>query len=131
MQYDGALYATLQRTLYVQWGPPNVGGFLEPAAIFATAVLAFLVRKRRPAFRLTLGAALALLLAFPGVFFALVAPANEAFRGAAHAPVPSDWMDQRVRWETGHAIRFALQLLALALMTLSIAFETPDGEPKR
>ena len=35
MQYDASLYITLQKTLYVQWGPPNFGGFLEPVAIAA------------------------------------------------------------------------------------------------
>jgi len=25
MQYDASLYITLQKTLYVQWGPPNFG----------------------------------------------------------------------------------------------------------
>ena len=68
MQYDAALYVTLQKTLYVAWGPPNVGGILEPAAILATVSLAFLLRQRRPAFWLTLGAGVALLLAFPVVF---------------------------------------------------------------
>jgi hypothetical protein len=30
MLYDAELYVTLQKTLYVAWGPPNAGGFLEP-----------------------------------------------------------------------------------------------------
>lgn len=45
MQYDAALYVTLKKTLYVAWGPPNVGGILEPAAILATVSLAFLLRE--------------------------------------------------------------------------------------
>ena len=56
MLYDAASYITLQKTLYVAWGPPNVGGFLEPAAILPTSVLAFGVRRKR-AFWLSLGAA--------------------------------------------------------------------------
>ena len=31
MQYPADLYVTLQRSLYVHWGPPSVGGILEPA----------------------------------------------------------------------------------------------------
>jgi len=27
LQYDATLYLTLQKTLYVQWGPPNIGIF--------------------------------------------------------------------------------------------------------
>ena len=38
MLYDGVLYSTLQRTLYVQWGWPNVGGVLELAAILAAVI---------------------------------------------------------------------------------------------
>ena len=57
MRYDAALYITLQKTLYVAWGPPNVGGILEPAAILATISLAFILRKRKQAFSYTLGGA--------------------------------------------------------------------------
>lgn len=126
MQYDAALYVTLQKTLYVAWGPPNVGGILEPAAILATVSLAFLLRQRRPAL-LTLGAGVALLLAFPVVFFVFVAPANEAFLSATTASVPANWMELRTNWETGHAIRFVLQLVALGLLTLSVLFEIREN----
>ena len=113
----------LQKTLYVEWGPPNIGGILEPAAILATISLAFIIRKRKRAFWLSLGAALALLLAFPVVFFSLVAPANRVFLAATSASIPPDWMMWRTKWETGHVIRFALQLSALALLVLSVLFE--------
>ncbi|HWM93713.1 MAG TPA: anthrone oxygenase family protein [Thermoanaerobaculia bacterium] len=131
MQYDAELYVTWQKTLYVAWGPPNVGGFLEPAAILATLWLAFLVRRRRPAFWLTLGAGAALLLAFPVVFFLFVAPANEAFRSASAASVPANWMEMRSSWETGHAIRFVLQLAALSLLTLSVLLEIREAGTER
>ena len=36
MQYDATLYITLQKSLYVQWGPPHFGEVLEPSAIAAT-----------------------------------------------------------------------------------------------
>jgi uncharacterized membrane protein len=74
-------------------GPPNVGGILEPAAILATIILAFLVRTRTPAFWLSLGAAMVLLVAFPLVFFLFVAPANEAFRAATPTSIPPNWTD--------------------------------------
>ena len=41
MQYGAHLYITLQQSLYVQWGPPQLGGFLEPAAIAVTGLLVF------------------------------------------------------------------------------------------
>jgi hypothetical protein len=39
---------------------------------------------------------MALLLAFPVVFFLFVAPANEAFRAATPASVPPNWTALRV-----------------------------------
>jgi hypothetical protein len=119
MQYDGALYVTLQKTLYVEWGPPNFGGFLEPGAILATILLAFAARQQRPAFWLTLIAVVSLLLAFPVVFFWLVNPANAAFRDSTAAALPADWVGWRERWEYGHAIRFALHLMGFAALLLS------------
>ncbi len=68
MQYSGDLHVTLQRTLYVQWGFPNFGGILEPAAVVSTCVLVFLVRRQRRRLWFTLFAAVALVLAFPVVF---------------------------------------------------------------
>src|SRR3954453_9376375 len=68
LMYDSATYITVQKTLYLAWGPGHVGAILEPAAIVATVALVFLVRRRRAPFWLTLAAAIALLLAFPVVF---------------------------------------------------------------
>lgn len=126
MQYDAALYITLQKTLYVAWGPPNVGGILEPAAILATISLAFVLRKNMSAFLLTLGAGLALLLAFPVVFFIWVAPANEVFLSALPGSIPANWEEMRTSWETGHTIRFVLQLAALSVLVVSVLLETRE-----
>ena len=124
MLYDAALYITLQKTLYVAWGPPNVGGILEPAAILATIALSFFERKRRTAMRLSVGATVALLLAFPVVFFVYVAPANEAFLAATLTSIPPNWMELRASWETGHTIRFVLQLAALSSLLLSVVAQS-------
>lgn len=127
MLYDAAFYLSIQKTLYVAWGPPNIGGVLEPVAIVATLLLAFFVRKRKPALWLTLGAGFALLLAFPVVFFAFVAPANEVFLAATPTSIPANWMEWRTSWETGHAIRFVLQLVALVLLLLSVFLEATEN----
>ncbi|MDO9106724.1 MAG: DUF1772 domain-containing protein [Methylovulum sp.] len=123
MIYDAALYLTIQKTLYVAWGPPNIGGILEPAAIFATLLLAFFLRKQKRSCWLTLGAGFTLLLAFPVVFFVFVAPANEVFSAATPTSIPSNWMESRICWEMGHIIRFVLQLIALSLLQLSLFLE--------
>jgi hypothetical protein len=127
MLYDAAFYLTLQKTLYVAWGPPNIGGILEPAAIFATLLLLFFVRKNKRAFWLTLCAGTALLLAFPVVFFVFVAPANEVFLTATPTSIPPNWMESRTSWETGHAIRFVLQLVAFSVLLLSVFFEVNEN----
>lgn len=118
MQFDPALYITIQKSLYVQWGPPQIGGFLEPAAIIATGLLAFFLRKDRRGLSFALGALLALLLAFPVVFFWMVAPANAAFLAVTLPAIPPNWADLRSSWELGHTIRFTLQFSALALLAL-------------
>jgi len=119
-----ALDLTVQRSLYVIWGPPHVGGMLEPAALLATLILAVAVRRQRPAFSLTVLAVFMLLVAFPVVFFWLVQPANVAFRQATAVNVPDNWQQLRQRWESGHALRFALQLAAFACLVGSVLFES-------
>jgi hypothetical protein len=117
LQYDGPLYTRLQTTLYMLWGPPSLTGFIEPAAILAVLVLAALLRHDRPAFTLVAVAAGVMLLAFPVVFYWRVEPANVAFRAAALAgTVPKDWAAWRTQWETGHALRFVLHLVAFVLL---------------
>ncbi len=129
MQYDAALYIQLQKSLYIQWGPPHIGGVLEPLAIAATGLSACFMRKSKRNLGFFLGALLLLLLAFPGVFFWLVAPANAAFLAATPSNVPQDWMDLRSNWETGHAIRFGLQFASLGLLVLSLAFDALQLAP--
>jgi hypothetical protein len=124
MAYDAALYITIQKSLYVQWGPPNVGGMLEPSAIVATALVAFFIRKSARGLWLSLSALLALLLAFPLVFFWLVAPANAGFLATTLPNIPPNWTELRSNWEIGHAIRFALQLVALGSLVLSLVLDT-------
>ena len=118
LQFEPVLYLTIQKSLYMHWGPPQIGGFLEPAAIIATGLLAFFLRKERRGLSFALGALFALLLAFPLVFFWMVAPANAAFLAVTLPTIPANWADLRSSWELGHTIRFALQFSALALLAL-------------
>jgi hypothetical protein len=132
LEYDGPLYVTVQQTLYRWWGPPLVGAFLEPSAILATAVLAFLVRRRRRTFAVTLAATVLLLLAFPVVFLLAVEPANAAFRQATPQAPPTDWTRLRAQWEYGHAARFVLHLAAFAvLLWSSVPTDAAPVQPER
>jgi hypothetical protein len=92
-------------------------------------VLGTLLRHQRPAFTLVAVAAGAMLLAFPVIFFWRVEPVNAAFRAAALAgTVPTDWTARRARWETGHALRFVLHLVAFVLLASAA---TQLGSPDR
>jgi hypothetical protein len=88
MQYDAQFYITIQKTLYVFWGPPNVGGILEPAAILTTVALCLIVRKDRKSFWLALAAVIMLLIAFPVIFYIFVEPSNASFRAATPSSIP-------------------------------------------
>ena len=106
---DGPLWLAVQQTLYRGWGP--VVGSFEIVAAVSAWVLLYTVRGRRPAFALTLVAALCL-SAMIAVFFIFNAPVNAAVAGWTPATLPPDWPDYRRQWESGHAISFVLALVA-------------------
>ena len=126
LTYDGTLYLRLQTSLYARWGPPGVGGFLEPVALVAVCLLAFEVRSRPRTRRLVLAALACLAIAFPVVFFWRVQPANAYFFAAAAHGLPPDWPAWRARWETGHAVRFAFHLAAFVLLAIALARERSE-----
>ncbi|MGH7793642.1 MAG: hypothetical protein ACREQ2_01865 [Candidatus Binatia bacterium] len=125
MTYDAQMYAAVNTTLYRYFGV--VGGIYTIGSIVSAFILAFLIRKRRAAFRWTLAGALCLLLAF-GTWLALVAPVNaEIAHALVTAPdsVPDLWMELRNRWEYGHAIGFVITLIGVSLLIVSVLVETP------
>ena len=127
MLCEKAAQITLQKSLYVQWGPPHIGGVLEPSAIAATGLLTFFMRKSKRNLWLSLGALLGLMLAFPVIFFWLVAPANAVFLATTLPNIPLNWTDLRSSWEMGHAIRFVLQFGALAMLVISLVLDANTG----
>jgi hypothetical protein len=124
MQYAATLYLTLHRTLYVAFGPPNVGVFIEAGAILATVVLVFLVHQRRPAFWLTLLGAVSLAAGLV-VYFVFVEPANVAMKSMALDTPPADWTQWRVQWEYGHAAHFVSHIIGFSALVLSVVLEAP------
>jgi hypothetical protein len=129
MLYPASLYLTLHRTLYVAFGAPNPGAFIDVGAVLAAVVLVFLARGRRPAFGLTLLGAVCLAAAL-ATWFALVAPANEAMKSWVIDAPPADWARMRDQWEYTHLARFAMQLVGFAALTLSALVETPNERPR-
>jgi hypothetical protein len=126
MQYSASQYIMLQNSLYVAFGPPNIGAFIELAALVTAIALAVLVRRRYPTFQLTLMEIAFMLLAFPVIFFAFTEPANVIIRQATPAKIPSNWLELRNQWEYSHLARFFCHLAALSALVLSVLVETPS-----
>lgn len=123
--YGAEMYSAVNTTLY-RWFA-IVGGFYQVGSIVAAGILTYLVRQRGRSAAWTASGAALLLVAFC-VWLAVVAPVNAEVRDALRqAPdeVPSLWMLHRMRWELGHVAGFAVQVLGLAALLMSVLVETP------
>jgi len=125
MNYNVALWTTVNQSLYQEFGS-FLGIFSEVGAILTAIVLTFLVRKRRPAFQLTLVGAIFLALAL-AIWFIFVAPMNAEFAQWTIDSIPADWTRVRNQWEYSHAARFVLQLIGFGALLLSVLVETPKN----
>ena len=95
-------------------------------SIVASGVLTYLIRKRKPASGWSLSGTLLLVLWFIS-WLTLVAPVNNQIAAAlesAPETVPGLWMQLRERWEYGHAVGFALQLVGFCALVISVLVET-------
>jgi hypothetical protein len=120
MMYDGALWLTLLQTLDGTFG--TIGAFIEVSAVVTAVVLAFLVRRHRPAFGWTLGGALCLVAAHVA-WWVWVAPVNATMAPLTPETLPADWMRLRDQWEYTHAARAVLQIVALGALVCSLLVE--------
>lgn len=125
MEYSAPQYIAIQNSLYVAFGPPNIGAWIEVTAPLAAIALAILIRKHRPAFQLTLVAIALMLLAFPVIFFAFTEPANRVIRNATPESIPANWEQLRYQWEYSHLARFFCHLTAFSALIISVLRETP------
>jgi hypothetical protein len=105
-------YLTVQQ-IYRGWAAFGFLLFAALAAILALVVLDW--RKRRPV-ALEL-AALVLLAASLGVFFAWTEPANAATQ--YWTMLPDNWEQLRAAWEYSHAAAACLVLLAFSALALA------------
>lgn len=129
MLYNAELWATVNKSLYWVFAPP-VGAIIEMGAILSTIVLTFLVRKHRPAFRLTLIATLCLVVAFFVIWIGFIAPMNAQIEQWTVGSLPADWTQVRNQWEYSHATRFLLHLIGFSALLLSVLRETPTSYPR-
>lgn len=118
MLYPAQLYLTLHRTLYVAFGPPNVGVVIELGAILTSAVLVFLLRQRSGFWPTLIGAAC--FLAGLAMYFVLVEPANVALRAMSIEAPAQDWGVWRDQWEVGHSVHFFFDFAGLCALIVSV-----------
>jgi ABC-type xylose transport system permease subunit len=128
MNYPASLYLTIQQSLYWQFGSfPGI--FSEVGAIFGVIALTVFVRKRQPAFFLTLAGAIFLALALV-IWFLFVAPMNAEFAQWTVDSIPANWTQVRNQWEYSHATRFVLQLIGFSALLISILAETSKNRSR-
>ena len=96
-----------------------VGAPLDLSAIAFPAILAFMLRRDRPAFYFAIAAAL-LYAASLASWFMLVAPANAELATWTPGPVPQDFDAVRLRWETGHMAVAAIKLVGFVMVALTL-----------
>lgn len=99
-----------------------VGAPVDVAAVVFAALMAYLLRHERAAFRFALAGACLLVLALIA-WFTIVSPANGILATWKPGPIPADFDAVRFRWEIGHMVVAALK--ALGLMAITIAALMP------
>jgi hypothetical protein len=119
MTLDPADYIVVQQ-IYGGFGP--VGAVLEPGAIAASIVLAFLRRRRRGFGAAVIG--VLFLLAALASWAVVVNPVNAHWAAAGPHSVPPDFESLRARWEYGHALHAALLFAAFVSVVVSVLAAT-------
>jgi hypothetical protein len=125
MQYDGALYVTIQNSLYQYFGAPGPGAFITVGAVLFAIALTVLVRKRRPAVWWALTGTLCLAIAFPLIYFLRIEPVNVVIEQANAGTVPPNWEQLRNQWEYAHASNFVFGLAGFIALVISVLVDAP------
>jgi hypothetical protein len=124
MQYDAQLYMAVTSTLYRMFG--IAGAVIQMGSFVLLVILCWCVR-RRPAFRWTLLATLAIVLSLL-LWTALVAPVNaqwgEVLRTNPSA-APALYIQLRPRWEYGHVAACVAWLAGFMLLIVGTLRERP------
>lgn len=128
MHYDGALYVTVQNSLYQYFGAPGPGAVVTVCAVLSAIALTVLVRKRRLAFWWALVGTLCLAIAFPLIYFLQIEPVNTVIEQATARSVPTDWTRLRTQWEYAHATNFGFSLAGFVAIAISVLMDTPQPE---
>jgi hypothetical protein len=97
----------------------RIGGPVDVGAIVAAWLLSYVLRRERLAFCFGLAGA-TLLTAGLTAWFGIVAPANAILASWQPGPIPSDFSQVRIRWETGHMIVASLKFLGFVSICLAV-----------
>ncbi|MBD2211470.1 DUF1772 domain-containing protein [Nostoc linckia FACHB-104] len=130
MQYDGALYVTIQNSLYRYFGAPGPGAFITVGAVLCAIALTILVRKHRVAFWWTLAGTLCLVIAFPLIYFLRIEPVNVVIEQANATSLPNNWQKLRNQWEYAHATNFICSLAGFSALLISVLIDVPQRTSK-
>jgi hypothetical protein len=130
MQYDAALYVTIQNSLYQYFGAPGPGAWITVGAVLSTIALTVLVRKHRPAVWWTLAGTLCLAIAFPLIYFLRIEPINVVIEQVNASAVPPNWKQLRNQWEYAHATNFVFGLAGFSAVVISILVDAPQHEKR-
>jgi len=123
MSLSPAAYMTVQK-IYAGW---SFFGIPIITALLLTLIHAFMVRNDRPAFTMSLSAALCL-AATQVIFWMFTYPINIASKNWTVLPEPFE--AARRQWEYSHAINAALTFVAFVSFTLSVLSHKRDmSEP--
>jgi Domain of unknown function (DUF1772) len=122
---SGIDWLTVQHTFY--GGFAIVGGLGEVLGLISAGMLAYLLRKQRTAFILTLIAA----VSFAGTL-ALFAfgnnPLNQQIASWTPETLPANWREVRNAWDSFHAASSVLAALALTALLLATLRDMPSSE---
>lgn len=129
MTWDQPLWvgATVTGGLYRMFG--TLGAAIDLGAIVALVVVAYKAHSL-PAFRLSAVAAGSYLLTL-ALFFVIIFPVNLELARWVTGPVPPDWAHYRLRWESGHAINTAIELIGFCALLWSVLLDAPRSAPAR
>jgi hypothetical protein len=120
---SGEEWIVVQHTFY--GGFAIVGGLSEVIGLISTGILAFLLRRQRTPFILTLVAA----ICFAGtlVVFALGnQPLNQQVAEWRPETLPANWRAVRDAWDGFHATSSALAAISFITLLVSILREAPS-----
>jgi hypothetical protein len=104
-----------------------VGAPVDIAAIVFAALMAYLLRHERTASRFALAGACLLALGL-AAWFMLVSPANAILATWKPGPIPADFDNVRLRWETGHMAVAVLKVLGLAAIAAAALMPRLPGQ---